>query len=560
MLRQSAATPAAVPFSIRWRDPARDLSVEFHLRTIRRLQDLVSGTEVPAIGVLLGSVTRTPVEILILDVCVVASGDNASRLPLPEAIAQAVSVYASGLERRMYPVGLFIAGAKPVRSPSAGDLVNLAHIFKAVVPLFSIETQQSGSAIVRLYLWSPAGGTIEKGELEFPLDWRLLTQRGHHPFTGVYQSGHAATSHVPAGPDIPQPVPQDPALLKAPSHPDNRPPGRPAAADTSVVRVPKWFVTAFATAAFTAGAMWFAMRPQPLSTNYVQAAPAREAPSTSSDLGLEVSRSGTDLQVRWNRNSTEVLSAEFGFLRVLEDGNRVEVALDAEQLRTGRILYTPRAATVDLILDITSRHGRIQETVRVIQGPGMAPPTGWTPGVEPWRRNRAKAEPAADSDSEEPPAPVRKIFSLPPLPAAPKAAPSVDLAPPAIQHANQPSPSVLAMNQQAVTLTPPAVRIPSLPRSNPNDSVVTPPVLKSNISLDVPTHTRMLMRTPVLEVKVSVDERGRVTHVEPVPQAGIDSYVAHALAQRARYWIFEPAKRDGKPVAADHVLRLILKK
>jgi hypothetical protein len=583
VLRQTAASPAAIPFSIRWHNPARGVSIDFHFRTIRRLHDLVNGMDGPGIGVMLGSVGTGTADTAILDVCVVGNGDQVLHLPLSDTLAQAISAYASGPQHRMYPVGLFLVGDKGLVLPAGSQLARVAHVFKGIVPLFIIERQPSGAPVVRLNLWLPALGVVEKGNLEFPLDWRLLAQQNYHPFIANYQGGHTPMRPAPAAPEpAPSlPPPEWNAIVTQPQA-YVQPAARPVSADTSVLRIPKWVAGSVAAGALTAAAMWVVMRQQSDLTRYIQPGLAKETPSASSDLGLEVSRTGADLQVKWNRSSSEVLSAQYGVLRVLEDGNRLEVPLNAEQLRSGRILYSPRAATLDLILDITTGNGKAQETVRVIQSPGVSTgqPAGWEPGAALWRRNPDTSSAGHETSSRSlgaESAPSResgadalekqratKIFALPPAPAAQKPVPSVDVAPPVISHVAQSAPVVPAARKQELTgVPPPPTSLPSQPAANSapeRRGVLIPPVLRSNVNVGITPQTKSLLRGPVeLELRINVNERGRVTRVDPVHGAGLNAYIAHYVAQHARYWRFDPATLDGKPVAADHVIKLTLK-
>jgi protein TonB len=58
-----------------------------------------------------------------------------------------------------------------------------------------------------------------------------------------------------------------------------------------------------------------------------------------------------------------------------------------------------------------------------------------------------------------------------------------------------------------------------------------------------------------LVLRLSIDERGRVTSVEPVGKAD-PAFLASARAHLIRAWRFDPATEDGKPVASTKTITL----
>src|SRR5215207_4672429 len=102
----TAPSLGAIPFSVRWQDPGRQFGLEFHFRTLRRLED-IGATSQTGIGLLLGSVSRASgVEISVVDVQLIATDHRAS-LPLCDEVLRTISSRASGAEKRVRPVGLF---------------------------------------------------------------------------------------------------------------------------------------------------------------------------------------------------------------------------------------------------------------------------------------------------------------------------------------------------------------------------------------------------------------------------------------------------------------------
>ena len=56
-----------------------------------------------------------------------------------------------------------------------------------------------------------------------------------------------------------------------------------------------------------------------------------------------------------------------------------------------------------------------------------------------------------------------------------------------------------------------------------------------------------------VEVRVSIDERGKVTRADIVHSGPLPAEVTRAVLDAARKWTFEPA-RPGEPVAGVHTI------
>ena len=65
-----------------------------------------------------------------------------------------------------------------------------------------------------------------------------------------------------------------------------------------------------------------------------------------------------------------------------------------------------------------------------------------------------------------------------------------------------------------------------------------------------------------IDVRVHIDEQGRVTSAAPVvkPQQGLDAYLAGTAVQAARLWRFEPARENGKAVAGTQTIHFVFQK
>jgi hypothetical protein len=103
---------------------------------------------------------------------------------------------------------------------------------------------------------------------------------------------------------------------------------------------------------------------------------------------------------------------------------------------------------------------------------------------------------------------------------------------------------------------PPSVTTPALP---PVARAVQfePPVLSNQrVPVAIPPDLRRLLRTEVvLQLKVSVDQRGDVTQVVPVGALGkAEEALAKAYTSAVKSWNFEPARRNGTPSTGDTTL------
>jgi hypothetical protein len=93
-------------------------------------------------------------------------------------------------------------------------------------------------------------------------------------------------------------------------------------------------------------------------------------------LSLRVQRQGTELRVTWDRSSQFVSTAKSGLLAVREgDRPQQDLYLDADQLRTGSVVYTPVAPNVQFRLEVYGADGKtLTESVLALTAPRADPP------------------------------------------------------------------------------------------------------------------------------------------------------------------------------------------
>ena len=99
--------------------------------------------------------------------------------------------------------------------------------------------------------------------------------------------------------------------------------------------------------------------------------------ASSRSLELKVARSGSDMEISWNRSS-DVISVANGGTLTIRDGPIVRVvALSSDQLREGHIWFAPLPGSdLDLRLEVVRRDGKTQaESVQVLNWERTSPVT-----------------------------------------------------------------------------------------------------------------------------------------------------------------------------------------
>ena len=257
-----------------------------------------------------------------------------------------------------------------------------------------------------------------------------------------------------------------------------------------------------------------------------QAAARHALPSTeaadNTPLGLRVERRINDWRLKWNRNAA--VNALRGRLSITDGAMHKQLDLDAHELQTGSIVYTPVTEDVVLRLEIVGPESQapISESVRLVAGARPLLPSQkqqTAPGAEPRiaRSNAAWAKHLESAkDASAPRAPVvRSLLRIPrsePAPTAP-AVPNLsgEFAP-----ARAPDPG----NLEPATL---------ISRRNP----VYPAIAKqSRISGNVEVHFRISPRGNVYDVKS--------VHGSPI--------LAQAAIEAVEEWRYEPARLNGAPI------------
>lgn len=327
---------------------------------------------------------------------------------------------------------------------------------------------------------------------------------------------------------------------------------------------------------------------QPAPTRTV-APPADARPSMFSQFSLNVEPTEHALRLGWNRNSPIIQNAPAAVLWVTDGVQHLRVDLDKRLLSSGSIVYVPTEGDVEFELEVFANGRLVSESVRaLVPGPrppgptaGLASaplpsvaPTGEPPELQLMQNSaRMRRQPTtsppgksvarADVKSFHPPAPG----SGPPVSGQ---SPVEALAPPPIlapAPLNAPAGLPADKLYETATITyepmrPPALervfqKLPGLRRlqrfeeGDGKDFVPAKPRHQLAFLVPAATGRERASRKPV-NLKVSLDESGKVTRVEQLSKGPMAGVAAHA----ALAWQFTPARWKDKPVASEVIVHL----
>jgi hypothetical protein len=281
------------------------------------------------------------------------------------------------------------------------------------------------------------------------------------------------------------------------------------------------------------------------------------------------------VQLTWNRESPAIAAATSGVLAI-EDGNtRRQIPLNASQVHSGSVLYSPASGQVVMQLAVTTPSGNISESVMVVLSTAAAPktipvsPQSAPPPLDP-------AAPAPAPKASKPFAGIPVVISSSPEEPAPSLTepPSVNMAsaqassaipavvssqlqgPPPMQPPIQPPvqpPPAQAPQASTAAANPDPPRLPAVTHSY----IPARPITKADPQFPVELKTHVT-KPHLVEVKVNIDQHGKVTRAEAIPQKGISEFFVAATVAAARLWRFEPARRDNQPVPSEMTLQFIL--
>ena len=328
---------------------------------------------------------------------------------------------------------------------------------------------------------------------------------------------------------------------------------------------------------------------QPATTPTI-AQPAHARPSKFGEFSLNVESTANSLRLSWNRDSPIIQDALAGVLWVTDGARHLRVDLDKRLLANGSIVYVPTEGDVEFELEVPANGRLVSESVRALVPIPTSPEaaaeltsaplpsvdqTGEPP--EPQQLQKAarmmRRSPATSPSVESVARADVKSFQLPapgPTPvfsgrSAIDALASPPVLAPAPMDALANLPSGKLYDTATITYEP--VRPPALQRvlqkfpglrrlqrfEEGDGKEFVPPKPRHELAFLLPAGTggEAAFHKPV-NLKISLDESGKVTRVEPLSKGPMAGVAAHA----ALAWQFTPARWQDKPVASEVMVHL----
>ena len=380
-----------------------------------------------------------------------------------------------------------------------------AHFFDPANVFLLVKPAPDGSMSAGFFFWDKGRIDADFTYLEFPFDARQLT----------------GARHKPAPPADLEPM-STPPLQAEPHrrgvHTAWEPPPSPSWREERpeiTRRTPRaggWRLAFFAVLIAVLGGLGYQYQ------DYLKWPQRNSAASDASPLSLQAQRKGADLHVSWNRNSPIIMQATEAVLSI-RDGSAQQQALhlNADQLRSGSVTYTPANPTVQFRLEtIGPGNTKTEETVLVVSAARPATPdSSQSAGGPSPQPDAAAATSPGSAQTPEQPASAQPPKEVPP-PAAQKRPASTDAS--------------------ALYIEPRPVRRvqPVLPRGVRN----------------------LIAARVEVPVRVWITDTGTVRKAEPEPTGQLVSSTLITAAQHAAMrWRFAPAVRGTDTVPSELILK-----
>ena len=542
--------------------PGSPIRVTLHISLIESLQAIVHATSGDRQGILYGKMNDSDTEV--------RSSDPLKALSLEE-MQQAVAKAAGSA------VGYY-------RIRDGNSLVLTAeeiHIAESVLAksgsiVLLIERRDTGPEANCFF--SERGTILNFPLLEFPLDPVALVRR---------EAQRLKTT--PTQPDDLAAAQAAPATVAV-----------PAAAPANAAPVPRrrkagWLVLAslllVLAAALFAGLL--------LNRSRLPNAPNPISAQSQPGALLRAERQGEDLKILWDLSSAAVANATSGVLDIQDGATPRQITMNADQVRFGSVLYSPTSEQVSVRLTtLNNSQPTMQASVLVLLKKTGATPAGAaaqapvpvSASAPPHARLPVQANTAASPLTPGPtntgapalaqpvvpkpesrsatrafvPPPVKKqassqadLENSPPLGSPEHAVPVVQLPlgpvapPPPIAAAPGGPARPLENPRQPASASPaPAGTAPrNEPRKAATDDFVAP-ALVTQAGVRTPPELPPILKPLAIKVRVGVNQAGKVTRAQALPENGIHSLLLQAAVDAAWKCTFQPARQKGAPVAS----------
>ncbi len=396
-----------------------------------------------------------------------------------------------------------------------------AHFCDPANVFLLVKPAADGSASAGFFFWDNGRIDPEFSFLEFPFDARQLTGGRVKPDLPSIAHDRATTAPLPESQihaehaeheALPMPA-ESPAPFQTEGPPEPRR-GR----DYTV-----WFALLLAVLLVVAGVLGY----QGYLAWAPKSADAQRAAADAPALALQVERKGTDLRVSWNRSSQAVMQAAGGVLSIRDgDSPQQELKLDADQLRTGSVTYTPATGAVRFRLEvIAAGNTRTSETVLALSAARPeAPASSQPPAIGPSPQSDAAAANSSGSGTA-----LGEPLRVKMLDAA----------------------------AQSPAVAPPVAPEPKPGPQGPSSALYLPPRPIRQVQPTIPRAVRRLIGSPIeVPVKVWISGTGMVEKAEAQPTGQpVSSTLVTAAEHAARHWRFAPAVRGTETVPSEMILK-----
>jgi hypothetical protein len=298
-------------------------------------------------------------------------------------------------------------------------------------------------------------------------------------------------------------------------------------------------------------------------------------------IGLSVQMRGSRVLLKWNTANAAVRNAVRGSLVIVDSARGDRIELNAEQVRAGAYEYTPAQTdlTFNMMLyqndatfagETRSFHLNIPAPpIQAVSLGSKTPPNNGRPLARPRdgaganipRENQRRPFTLAATSPATAPEP--KVDTPPELQVSAAAIPAaiinLAVAPPAVDPpAVNPQPVNAAPVNAPVNVNPPVniAKNPVTERETAKPVTFSTAVPVKRFSPAIPLSLRSSIRNEVtVRIKVAVDQTGKVTGADPTEtKDGFEKLLAPLAIQAVKLWQFEPARRNGAPVASETVV------
>jgi TonB family protein len=552
---KNAAAPAELSRAYLWNFPGAPIRIHLRLSAVSKIREyLLNGVDPDPTqcrergGLLLGTVRTNNVDVTDFEPFRPDRPERHFVLSSPEK--ELLGLTLQNGERDSSVVGYFRSDFRRGVQLYEEDLALARQFFSHPAQVFLVvRIDQEMTPDAGFFFWDGGGIFSEATFMQFPFDERLLPSQ-------------EVTPPAPPVVQVAQPV----------SQPAAPPQPKPIATKARRSKVP--YLIAGLSVALVAGG--YALFPYLLpylpkrAEEPNQPEPAARQPVSSPTL-LSVSQLDKTVEVTWDSQLPAFADARIGVLTIKDGDWQVELPLTKVQLQMNKLIYPPKTDQLEVTLEVFSSTGKsTKEAAMFLRQPAVrwrsvavAPPTVAKPNPAGLAAALASAsQQGLTDDSPASSAPVRTFQAhLVPRPKAPEPA-VVTEAPPTAQIPTN------GGGLKAPEFLQPSLQQPA-PKFEPPPAI-TPPPTKVVVAVQPPRPTQqvkpivpqnaiaMLKRTVDVQVRVYVNETGKVVNAEPVGSAaGLYQYLTASALQAARNWKFQPAQRGTTPVASDIILHFL---